>query len=79
MPLTDHLKHNPTESGHDTMELIRRAVICLDYTLTENLPDGRDKSLALTKLEEVRMWAMKSISHNNFTSIDKPEIDGPAM
>ena len=31
-------------------------------TLFENVPNGREKSLALTKLEESVMWAVKGLT-----------------
>lgn len=33
-------------------------------SIENNCPDGRRKSLAITKLEECIMWASKSISHD---------------
>lgn len=41
--------------------------------------DGRAKSLALTKLEESCMWAVKAISHDGLAEITPPrnvEDDG---
>lgn len=32
------------------------------YKLHDNLPDSREKSLAITKLEECVMWANKAIA-----------------
>ena len=34
------------------------------HTLLLTLPDSREMSLAITKLEEVSMWANKSIAFN---------------
>ena len=35
----------------------------INYLLTELLPESREKSLALTNLEQSSMWAIKSITH----------------
>ena len=34
----------------------------LAHSILENCPDGRERSLALTKLQECRMWANASIA-----------------
>lgn len=44
-----------------TSNAVRTSVIIAAKTF-ENLPDGREKSLAMTKLEEALMWANKSIA-----------------
>lgn len=40
---------------------------CLDLAdeLNAVVPEGREKSLAITKLEEVMMWANAGIARNN--------------
>ena len=35
------------------------------HTISVNAPDCRQKSIALTKLEEAAMWATKSLSHGD--------------
>jgi hypothetical protein len=42
-------------------ELIRSEAQAFTYLLEDVLPDSREKSLALTKLEEAMMWANASI------------------
>jgi hypothetical protein len=44
------------------MELLRRKVKELGTEMTGVLPEGREKSLALTKLEEALFWANAAIS-----------------
>lgn len=37
----------------------------LGQLLDEQLPDGREKALAITKFEEVMFWANAAIARNN--------------
>ena len=43
-----------------TSNAVRTSII-IAATTFEALPEGREKSLAMTKLEEALMWANKSI------------------
>jgi hypothetical protein len=36
----------------------------LAYLINEDCPDGREKSIAITKLEESVMWANAAIARN---------------
>lgn len=45
--------------------LIRKYAKDLAYCIKNNVPDGREKSLAMTKLEECSMWANAGITRNN--------------
>lgn len=44
---------------------VRGACRILADLLNEFLPEGREKSLAITHLEEVMMWANASIARDN--------------
>lgn len=44
---------------------IRTAVKQLAYVIDNVCPDGREKSLAFTRLEETVMWANKAVSRMN--------------
>ena len=61
MSKIDHLNHCPDEQGIKDIEELREAIINLDSLISSKVPDCREKSLALTKLEEVRMWAVKGV------------------
>lgn len=57
------------------VETIRGAVRALATKLDKAVPDGRDKSLALTALEDVEMRAVKGISRGEETP---PAATAPA-
>jgi hypothetical protein len=46
----------------EKMEMVREACNLLGHTLNQACPDGREKSVALTKLEEVMFWANAAIA-----------------
>lgn len=43
---------------------VREAALSLYTLLIRTCPSSREKSIALTKLEESIMWANKAIAHN---------------
>ena len=56
--------HIPTDGQNCRYELLRSKGKELAYSIEESCPDSREKSLAITKLEEAIMWANKSIACN---------------
>lgn len=54
--------HKPTPEKAEKYPLIRDKAKELAYLIQELTPDGREKSLAITKLEESVMWANAGIS-----------------
>ena len=55
--------HPPATPGRaDLHEAVRMICKSVAYGLSEMVPDGREKSLALTKLEEVMFWANAAIA-----------------
>lgn len=56
--------HSPTHDKIITHEAIREQAKNYAYFLDAVLPDSREKSLAITKLEEVVMWANASVARN---------------
>ncbi|MGN7137222.1 Acb2/Tad1 domain-containing protein [Streptomyces pseudogriseolus] len=51
-----------TQEKRDAHTSVRQQCRLLADELNELLPDGREKSLALTKLEEVMFWANAAIA-----------------
>lgn len=56
--------HSPKEGQAETYVLIRDTAKSFAYLLEEKVPHSREKSLALTKLEEAVMWANAGIARN---------------
>lgn len=54
--------HAPKEGQPEVYELLRYRAKELAHLINEYVPDGREKSLAITKLEETVMWANKGIA-----------------
>lgn len=61
MPINDHLNHKPDEEGISKCEKLRLKIIELDDLIQQEVVNSREKSIALTKLEECRMWAIKGV------------------
>lgn len=56
--------HQPTDGQPEKYEAIREKAKELAYLIDELCPNSREKSLAMTKLEEASMWANASIARN---------------
>lgn len=54
--------HKPTEARQQKYSTLRSMGKALAYKIKELCPKGREQALALTKLEEVIMWANASIA-----------------
>jgi hypothetical protein len=54
-----------TQEKRDEHTSVRQACRRLADELNERLPEGREKSCALTKLEETMFWANAAIARNN--------------
>lgn len=74
MSKQDHLNHKPTAQGIELIEKLKSKIIELDEIINTVMVNGREKSLALTKLEECRMWAVKGIVFSNTESVN--DIEG---
>ena len=51
-----------TENRQYTHGLIRTASLNLALLVNEHTPEGREKSLAITKIEEAMFWANAAIA-----------------
>ena len=56
--------HAPKEGQPEKYETIRKQSLNLAEILNKLCPDSREKSLAITALEEAVMWANASIARN---------------
>jgi hypothetical protein len=56
--------HAPKEGQPEKYQAIREKAKELAYMIDELVPDSREKSLAMTKLEECSMWANAGIARN---------------
>ena len=56
--------HNPSEENKAKHSKVNETLLAVAEVFNELLPDGREKSLALTKLEEAKMWSNASIARH---------------
>ena len=56
--------HAPKEGQPEKYEVIRATAKSLAYVIENECPNSREKSLAMTKLEEAVMWANAGIARN---------------
>ena len=56
--------HPPKGDQAEIYDDFRSAARRAAYLIDDNCPDGREKSLAFTKLEEAVMWANASIARH---------------
>lgn len=57
--------HSPKDGQPETYQQIRAKAKELAEMINNSCPDSREKSLAITKLEETVMWANASIARNS--------------
>lgn len=57
--------HPPTEGQPEKYEMIRSIAHSYATYLNDTCPDGREKALAMNKLEEVVFWANAAIARAN--------------
>lgn len=57
--------HKPTSERAELHETIRYLFKQVSGFLNTNLPEGREKSLAFTKLEEAMFWSNAAIARQN--------------
>ena len=60
------VNHPPTDRTQTVMELTRIKIHELAAAIDTACPDGREKSLAFTKLEETTMWTMASLARGDY-------------
>lgn len=53
--------HTPTEGQVHKIEAVRTEALALGTLIINNCPPSRERSLALTHLEDAVMWAVKGI------------------
>ena len=63
--ITSAFTYHPPKPGQpEKYVVIRDTAKSLACLINDNCPDSREKSLAMTKLEECVMWANASIARN---------------
>lgn len=60
----DFRNHPPLGDTGDTLDAATEKFVELAHWLIDNVPESRELSTCLTKLEEVSMWAKAGIARN---------------
>jgi len=59
--------HKPSEGGIESHGILTDSFLIVCDIVEDICPDGREKSLAITKLEEAKMWASAAVARNEKT------------
>jgi hypothetical protein len=65
---TNFTYHKPSENQVDRYQFLRTKAKELAYAIDERCPSSREKSLALTNLEQAIFWANASIARQHKNS-----------
>ena len=57
--------HKPSEHGLEQITMLREMFSNVHDTIENVAPDSRERSIALTKLEELSMWSIKAVVCND--------------
>lgn len=57
--------HKPSESGLERIAALREAFSVLKIEMDAQCQSSREYSIAVTKLEEAAMWAVKAVVFND--------------
>ena len=57
--------HEVNDNKKERMADIRVALLELSMLINDECPEGREKSLSITHLEEAMFWAIASIARND--------------
>ena len=57
--------HKPSPEGLATITFFREEFSAMYNTIVANVVDSRQRSIALTKLEELAMWTIKAVVCND--------------
>jgi hypothetical protein len=60
--LKSHADHRPSPDVQETMAAMRAIFMATVSALDEQIPECREKALAVTALEEAAMWALKALA-----------------
>lgn len=66
--------HAPTGNKGERHDLVRKSCKALAYQLESLCPTSRERSLAMTKLEEVMMWANAAIARHEYSELPRGEV-----
>ncbi len=58
------MHHKPSAEVGDKMSDIRQSCCTLAQQIVNTTPEGREQSLAITKLEEVMFWANAALARS---------------